>query len=152
MDNENNKPSEKVEQAVECFKREGGYNCAQSIFATYSEAFGIDRDMAFKLSCGLGGGMGKTGQACGAVSGAVLALGLKYGRYLPEDRVSKEHTYSLVQEFEKMFIERNGSIKCDELLGFEMRTADRDTVKEITKQRCPRFVQDAAEILETFLE
>ena len=141
----------RVDRAVECHAMENGFNCSQSIFMTYSEDFGIDREAALKLSCGLGGGMGRTGHVCGAVTGAVLILGLKYGRYKLEDKESKERTYSLVQEFEKQFIERNGTVVCDELLKINMRTADKDFIKALTKKECHRYIRDAAEILEGFL-
>ena len=141
----------RVERAIEFFKDTNGFNCAQSIFATYSEAFGLDRETALKLSCGLGAGMGKTGQVCGAVSGAILALGLKYGRYRLEDTESKDRTYALVQEFEKLFCERNKTVNCNELLQIDLRTADREVVREITQKQCSRYVRDAAEILETLI-
>ena len=143
----------KVGQALECFDGINGFSCSQSVFSTYAEEFGLDKEMALKLSCGLGGGMGRTGQACGAVTGAIMVLGLKYGKYLREDNASKERTYALVQEFIKQFNERNNTINCNELLQIDdMRTTDKELLKKLTREQCPRYVRDAAEILETLLE
>ena len=69
--------SERSEKAEALFK--SGYNCSQSVFAAYADIFGIDTETALKISCGLGGGCGRQRELCGAVSGAVLAIGMKYG-------------------------------------------------------------------------
>ena len=141
----------KVDEVMEFFQNGKGFNCAQSIFATYCEDFGLDRETALKLSCSLGGGMGRLGQACGAVSGACLVIGLKHGKFLPDDRESKENTYKLVQEFGRRFIERNQTLNCHELLQIDLRYADAQTIKERVRETCPRAVKDAAEILESIL-
>ena len=59
----------KANEAVACFQE--GFNCSQAVFLTYCEEFGLlDRKTALKIACGLGGGMGRLGGTCGAVSGA----------------------------------------------------------------------------------
>ena len=142
---------DRVEKALSTFDRATGFNCAQSVFTAFSGDFGLDRETALKLSCGLGGGMGRCGQACGAVSGAVMALGLKYGKYLQDDNESKERTYSTVQEFIKQFTERNKTVNCNELVGLDIRTADKQLVKETCANVCPGFVKDAVEIAGSLL-
>ena len=57
-----------------------GYNCAQSVLFSFCEELGLDAETALKLSCGLGAGMGRQGEVCGAVSGGIVVLGLKFGR------------------------------------------------------------------------
>ena len=141
----------KANEAVEFFTSGQGFNCAQSVFSTYCEDFGVDRDTALKLSCGLGGGMGRLGQVCGAVSGACLVIGLKHGKFLPDDGESKEKTYTLVHEFGKKFIERNQTVNCHELLQVDLLHGDKQTIKERVSEICPRVVKDAAEILESIL-
>ncbi len=86
-----------------------GFNCAQSVFLAYAEDFGLDRETAAKISCGLGGGVGRMREVCGAVTGASLVLGLRHG----ED---KAVVYPHVQEFCRRFKEEVGSIVCHELL------------------------------------
>ena len=142
----------KVNEAMEFFNNGKGFNCAQAIFSTYCEDFGLDdKEIALKLSCGLGGGMGRFGQICGAVSGAFLVIGLKHGKFLPDDRESKEKTYALVHEFGERFVKRNQTANCHELLQLDLRYADKQAIRERVREVCPRVVKDAAEILESIL-
>lgn len=139
----------KAEKAVEIFSN--GYNCAQAVLTAYCEDYGIDLDTARRISCGFGGGMGRTSEVCGAVSGAIMLIGLKHGKYLKEDELSKEKTYALIQEFNKRFKELNGSVNCTELLGVELLTGDKAFIASKVKTVCPKMVRDAAVIVEDIL-
>lgn len=142
----------KVEEAASTYM--SGFNCAESIVSTYAPRFGIDRDKALKLACGLGAGMGKTGNACGAVAGAVVVLGLRFGRTEPEDEVSKDHVYDSVREFTRRFSAENGSISCNDLLGCDIGTErgyKEASDKELFTEICPSFIKKAAVILEEML-
>jgi len=139
----------KAGEAVACFKQ--GYNCAQAVFSTYSEELGLDRETALKVSCGFGAGMGRRQETCGAVAGACLLIGLKYGKVAREDDAAKEKTYALVREFAGLFEERNGTTNCRELLGVDMIDGDKQAIAEGLKTVCPKMVQDAAEIIEELL-
>lgn len=139
----------KATQAVACFHN--GFNCAQAVLSTYCEALGLDKETALKLSCGLGAGMGRLGHVCGAVSGAYLLLGLKYGQSQSNDKEAKEKTYALVQAFSKRFEERNGTTICRDLLGVDLLLDDKVLAAERVKDVCPKMVQDAAEIIEELL-
>jgi len=139
----------KIENAVECFNN--GFNCAQAVFSTYCEQLGLDKETALKISCGFGGGMGRLGETCGAVSGAYLLIGLKYGMYLKDDGAAKEKTYELVGEFSRLFKERNKTTICRELLGVDLLAGDKRTASERVKSICPKMVRDAAEIVEELL-
>ena len=141
----------RVNEVVEFFTNGKDYNCAQAVFSSYCGDYGLDRETALKLSCGLGAGMSRLGQTCGAVSGACLVIGLKHGRFLPEDMESNENTYALVQEFAKRFIERNKTLNCNEILQLDLRYADKQLVNERFHKICPCIVKDAAEILESIL-
>jgi C_GCAxxG_C_C family probable redox protein len=96
------------EEKAETFFKEG-YNCAQAVFCAFAEDFGIDLALAKRLSCGLGGGVGRQREVCGAVTGAVLVLGLRHG----ED---KAVVYPRVQAFCAAFAREAGSIVCRTLL------------------------------------
>ncbi|MDR0249996.1 MAG: C-GCAxxG-C-C family protein [Burkholderiales bacterium] len=133
---------------MECFDNGKGFNCAQSVVSAYCEGFGLDKEVALKLACGLGAGMGRLGHTCGAVSGAYLVIGLKHGNFLLEDKASKEKTYALVREFEKRFSERNRTTICRELLQVDLLNDDKQMVNERFLEICPCLVKDAAEILE----
>lgn len=132
----------KVDEAVECFNN--GLNCSQAILSTYCEQFGFNKETAIKLSCGFGAGMGKLGKTCGAVTGAYLLIGLKYGE-------EKEKTYQLVQAFEKRFVKRNKTTDCKELLGVDLLHDDKEKAKQRVSEICSAVVKDAAEMIEDIL-
>ena len=99
----------------------------------------------------LGAGMGRLQETCGAVSGAYLLIGLKHGKFTKEDDPAKEKTYTLVQEFARLFEERNRTLNCREILGVDLISGDRQIATERVKTLCPKMVRDAAEIIEQIL-
>jgi len=143
--------STKAEQAVERFRK--GFNCSQAVLSSYSEQFGLDCEKAFKVATGFGGGM-RMGDTCGAFTGALMVLGLKYGNTTVEDKKAKAKTYTKVKEYTKRFKTRNGSITCRELLGCDVSTSEgmkEAKNKGLFSSICPTVVQDAGEILEEML-
>jgi C_GCAxxG_C_C family probable redox protein len=133
---------------------EQGFNCAQSVCAAYAEHFGLDREIALRVSAGFGGGMGRLAGTCGAVSGAFMIIGLKYGAVQADDKESKENAYAQVREFAQRFTKRHGSLLCKELLGCDISTPEgyqRAKEEQLFTTRCPQLVQDAAEILEAMM-
>lgn len=139
----------KVQQAIDCFN--SGFNCSQAILSTYCEDLGLDKETALKIACGLGAGMGRLGDTCGAVSGSYLLIGLKYGQYRSDDKEAKEKTYAMVRDFAELFKERNKTTNCRELLGVDLICGDKQTALERVKVVCPQVVRDTAEILEQML-
>jgi C_GCAxxG_C_C family probable redox protein len=142
----------KANEALSCFKE--GFSCSQAVFAVYAVEMGMDRGIALKISQAFGGGMGHMGQTCGAVTGAFMVIGLKYGRTRADDDEAKVKTYSLVKEFTEKFKARNGTIICRELLGCDIGTPEGERIakeKKLFSTVCPDFVQDAVEILEEIL-
>lgn len=135
----------KIEEAVETFK--SGFNCSQSVISTYASELGLNRDLALLISSGFGGGLGRTGEVCGAVTGAIMALGLKHG-YTVFSNEAKEKVYSIVRDFITRFKEKNNSILCRELLGADINTPEG---RERAHIICPKLVGDAVEILEKIL-
>ncbi|MCL2625975.1 MAG: C-GCAxxG-C-C family protein [Cystobacterineae bacterium] len=140
----------KVNEAVACFK--SGFNCSQAILSTYSEALGLDEKTALKIACGLGAGMGRRQETCGAVSAAYLLIGLKYGNTSKEDSHEREESYAWVRKFAALFEERNKTTHCFELLGVDLTKGDKQIASERVKELCPKLVQDAAEIIEQIIE
>ncbi len=139
--------------AVACFKE--GCNCSQAVLSTYAPTLGLDRETALRVAAAFGGGMGRTGETCGAVSGALMVIGLRYGQSTAGDEEAKEKTYNLAGEFLKRFAARNdGCVKCRELLGRDVGSPeDRQAAREqgLFDTLCPKFVRDAAEIVEQLL-
>lgn len=136
----------RVEEAVETFK--SGFNCSQSVISTYSPELGLSRELALLISSGFGGGLGRTGEVCGAVTGAIMAIGLKYGFTIFSNE-AKEKIYNMVREFIARYKERNNSILCRELLGADINTPEG---RERAHILCPKLVRDSAEILEEMLK
>lgn len=141
----------KEEIAISRF--EEGYMCSQSVFSTYAPDLGVDRDTAIKIAGAFGGGVGRTGEICGAVSGALMALGLKHASTLPGEQ-EKEKIYVLVKEFLHRFKTRNRSVICRELLQCDISTPEgikRAKEQKLIANTCPLIIRDACEILEQLL-
>ena len=139
----------KEEMAVECFAK--GYNCAQSVFSTFSEDFGLDKTIALKIANGFGGGI-RCGEVCGAVSGAIMAISLKCGFFIEKDLEQKAICNGKVYEFIERFKANNGSIVCRELLGIDIRSPEDFSppeAKAIFSVKCPNFIKSAVQILES---
>lgn len=128
---------------------DGGFNCAQSVFVSFCESYGIPKETGLKIAGGLGGGV-RSGEICGAVSGAVLVIGLKYGQTVPGDLQAKEFCGAETVKFISAFRERNKAITCRELLGIDTSVGNN---REIAKNRgllaiCPSLINSAVEILQ----
>ena len=142
----------KAENARATFTK--GFNCSQAVLSSFGEEFGLDPIMAYKVAAAFGGGMGHMGETCGAVTGAFMVIGLKYGLTVADGSQSHKKSFSAVQDFVEQFKSRHGSIVCRDLLGFDIsdRNAFREAMKQgIPQKICPKLVQDAAEIVETLI-
>ena len=140
-----------TEKALKYYQE--GYNCAQSVYTPFAEKQGGDRDTALKTAAGFGGGMGRLGNTCGVVSGAFMALGLKYGSTEAGPEI-KANMYAIIREFAERFLERNESLECRGLLGLDISIPEefeKAKAEKLTAKLCPKFIQDAAEILEEML-
>ncbi|MBI4698194.1 MAG: C_GCAxxG_C_C family protein [Nitrospirae bacterium] len=133
----------KSEIAVSFFKQ--GFNCAQALLAVYSAEFNLEQETALKIGSPIGGGMGRRGETCGAVAGAFMIIGLKYGMSRPDDKKAKDRTYDLVENFMDKFKAHNNSIVCRELLGCDIKSPG---ATRIAKDKGPKYIQDAVKILE----
>ncbi|MBQ2831865.1 C-GCAxxG-C-C family protein [Methanobrevibacter sp.] len=133
-----------VEEAVQLF--EDGYMCSQAVLAVFCEEFGLSREQAFKISISFGGGMRK-GEVCGACTGAIMALGLRYGE-------NKSKSDEMCVKFLDSFKKENGSYICRDLLDCDIRTEegikyaiDNNLFKEI----CPKMVESAVKIAQELI-
>lgn len=138
------------ERAEQNFR--SGYNCTQAIVLAFLDDMKADRETVLAIAHPFGGGMGRMRLTCGAVSGAVMCLGL----FFPD--LSKSELYALVQEFSRRFEKKNGSIICGALLtgaGIQAETspkAEARTEEYYKKRPCPLLIRDAAELLEEMLK
>jgi C_GCAxxG_C_C family probable redox protein len=133
---------------------EQGFSCSQAVLTTFCEKLGLDEELGLRLADGFGGGFGRMGLTCGAVTGAIMVIGLKEGRTSAADTEAKQRTSRLVREFIKQFEGRNKATACRELLQCDISTDEghkRATEQNLFKTRCPGFVADAAKILDEIL-
>jgi len=139
---------DRTQQAVSTFQ--SGFNCSQAIVRTYGPDYGLSPLDGLRIGCGFGGGM-RRAETCGAVTGALMILGLRYGPQHLADIAAKESVYAKVTEFCSRYESRCGSIVCRELLGCDISSPEgmeRATVDGLFRTVCPKIVQTAAEILE----
>ena len=132
---------------------EQNFNCAQSIFATYAVEHGIEETLALRLGTNFGGGARK-GELCGAVSGALMVLGLLYGHSERGDAAAKARAYALSEEYMNRFIRENGSVVCRELLGYDLSVPEQMASireKDLFHVRCLEIIRSAAAILDKLL-
>lgn len=108
-------PEERGDLAASLFRT--GYNCSQSVVLAFSDLTGTDPDALARLASSFGGGMGRLREVCGAVSGALMILGLLYGYGDPETGSVKAGHYARVQELALAFEKDHGSLVCRTLLG-----------------------------------
>lgn len=132
-----------------------GYNCAQSIFAAFSDVTGMDKKEALRISSSFGGGMGRMREVCGTMSGAFMVLGALYG-YDHPDRDEQAKLYGMVQSIANKFKEEHGTIICKELLsGLKLDSSFVPAVRDekyYKSRPCLKFVEDAARLLDEFIE
>jgi len=127
---------------------ESKMNCAQSVLTAFCEELGLDRMTALKLARGFGGGMGRGGKTCGAVSGAYMVIGLQEAAM---SRDGVEAVYARIKEFNQRFTELFSSTECKALLNCDLSTPEghaRARAEGMFTKICPAFVRGAVEILE----
>jgi C_GCAxxG_C_C family probable redox protein len=124
------------------------------VLSGFGEELGLDREQALRVAGAFGGGMARMGEQCGAVTGAFMVIGLKYGKVKAGDEAARERTYGLAREFVTRFSARHGSIRCRELLGYDLSDPEERKgahQKGLFDTLCPQLVRDATEILEELL-
>ena len=115
----------------------------------------MDPATAMKIASGFGGGMGRMGEMCGAVTGAIMVLGLKYGQTRSDDKVAKERAHALVREFAGKFEKQHGFLVCRELLGCDISRPEGFKLaveKNLFHTVCPKYVAGAVRILTQMFE
>jgi len=139
----------KVESAVELYRR--GCACSQAIVATYGPEAGGEREQALRMACAFGGGM-RMAETCGAVSGALMVIGLRHAGRPCDTSAGRKEANAHATDFIARFKERRGSVLCRELLGCDISTllgAATAREQNLFATVCADIVRDAAELLET---
>ena len=142
-----------ADKATELFLND--CNCAQAVFAAFSDLMGMDEKQALKLASSFGGGMGRLREVCGAVSGAFMVIGALYGYDYNDDEKKKAH-YELIQQMASEFKAVHGTYICRELLQIEQAvsppTPSPRTAEYYASRPCVRFVETAALIAEKVIK
>jgi len=141
-----------IEKASKYFSE--GFNCAQAVFCAIAEQYGLDKETALKIASGFGGGMGRMQKTCGAVTGAILAIGYIRGYHHPEAGAEKEITYALTRELLERFTQLHATTECSELLGQSLMTEEgKACIKELnlTESVCSNCVKDAVILAEDLI-
>jgi C_GCAxxG_C_C family probable redox protein len=131
-----------------------GYNCSQAVLQAFAARLGLRQEIAAPLATCFGAGISFQGAQCGAVSGALLVLGLEYGNSSSEDKAAKALAYTKAGEFIRRFKTIHQTVQCRELLGFDLsQPGEFERAREtgVFEERCPIFVRQAAEILSSML-
>jgi C_GCAxxG_C_C family probable redox protein len=136
----------KTETAIRLFR--DGYSCSQAVLM----ACAGESSSAAMTASAFGGGMGRLQKTCGAVTGAYIWFGMKFGAPGLPGEVDKARVYDRVREFNKVFTMRNGTDQCSELLGEDLNTPEgKENIarKGLSQKVCEKCIRDAIEIIET---
>jgi C_GCAxxG_C_C family probable redox protein len=146
--------TDRKEKAMEFHKK--GLNCAQAVLGAFAADFNFDEKTAFKIACGFGAGMGRLQYTCGAVTGAIMVLGLKHGNISEGETYLdiKKRTYEAVRHLADEFKKKHNALGCMELLGLNLN--DEAQFKEYKDRNlsvtiCEKCIVDAVSILEEML-
>jgi C_GCAxxG_C_C family probable redox protein len=129
-----------------------GFYCAEAILMAYCEHYDIKSDLIPKIATGFCSGLARTSQICGAATGAILALNLRYGRTDPQTSV--DQNYQAIQKFLTQFENKFGSTNCMELTGCDFNTDEGQNKFKAnnTMEQCSNYVKEAMHLLMSICE
>jgi C_GCAxxG_C_C family probable redox protein len=137
------------EQAKELFL--SGNNCAQSVLISFAEDLKFSKELALKMAAGFGGGMGKQQETCGAVTGAIMVLGLLKGEDVNNNDELKASAYGAVKDLTRDFVAEYKTTNCRELIGCDLNTPEGSAKfkdDKIMENVCVNCVKKAVQIVE----
>jgi C_GCAxxG_C_C family probable redox protein len=144
---------DRSEKALSYFDNK--FNCSQSVLTAFADESGLSEEESLRVSCAFGGGMGRQQHTCGAVTGAAMALGLRFGKGKNDNDEKKLQTYDKTVELFDEFTKLNGSTNCRELLN-NLNMRDEKELELINEQNlfhtnCRKYVADAVRITENII-
>jgi C_GCAxxG_C_C family probable redox protein len=132
-----------------------GYNCAQSVLYSFCDDLHFEKNTALKIACGFGVGMGLKGKVCGAVTGGIMVMGIKFGRGEKGEPTAMYLTYTKTRELMSQFTDKHGTFICRNLIhGLELTTEEGQKQfmeKDLLNKSCILYVQSVVEILENLI-
>jgi len=141
---------ERSEHAKELFLE--GNNCTQSVLLSFADEYGYSKELALKISAGFGGGMGKTQETCGAVSGAIMVLGIREGEKASDNDELKSGAYGSVKKLISKFTDEFQTTSCRELTGCDFNTDsgnEKFRSEGVMEKICAPCIKRAVEIVES---
>lgn len=125
-----------------------GFNCAESVLLIVTGEWGIRNNLIPRIATAFGGGIGRQGHICGALSGGVISIGVKYGRDKGRDQAARDKSYALVREFFRRFKNEFGNVNCYELIGCDLTTPEGiEKLRMLHPEKCAKFIARTAEIV-----
>ncbi len=143
---------ERKKLAIENFKT---MNCNQAVLATLGPELGLAVEHCLGVGLSFGGGMGRQGKTCGAVTGAYVVIGLWSSKQSPSLQDQKKIAAEKVKEFNQLFIEMNHSLECKTLLNFDLsipEEAEEASKMGVFDTLCPVLVGNSVVLLEKLLK
>lgn len=139
------------DRALELFKSD--WLCAEAVLTAVAEAYGVSSPLVPRMATPFCAGLGRSGGPCGALSGALLALGVLRGRDEP-DRAAWLTVQSQAQNLTHRFTQRFGALTCPDLLGVDLNTPEGQKAfagQEMKQKKCREYVLGAVELVEAVL-
>jgi C_GCAxxG_C_C family probable redox protein len=134
---------------------EEGFLCSESVLMALGDCLGISSDLIPRIATGFGAGIGRKGEVCGAASGGVMGLGLKFGREVVEGGEGERKPYWFATEFLTRFEARCGEVRCQDLLGLDLSRPE--AVEEYRRRgywdtKCRELIKTAAGLSHDLIE
>lgn len=126
-----------------------GYNCAQSVLLTMFKYWNGESELIPRIATAFGGGIGRRGSLCGALTGGVMAIGIKHGTNEPSPE-KRLKAYEIAQRFYDQFERRYGSVFCRDLIGCNLSNLEefkKAQEANVFEKKCSNFLKGAVEIL-----
>lgn len=137
----------KANKAVELYDK--GYSCSQAVLSVFTQDFDLAPELTLKISTAFGGGMAGTEGTCGTLTGALMVIGLRYGKVLPDDSNAKAKTYKITKELFTTFENKNKSLLCGDL---KLKDTSTDEKKRLSHEICNKYIYEAVQILEELFQ
>ena len=140
----------KSEMAVSLMKE--GSSCSQAVLTVFADELGLKKTDAHKIMTAFGGGFGRKQLVCGALSGGVAALNMKYGSEESSDAQGKTLAYDKVNLFLSELEKKWGKTDCRSLLGYDF--SDKDAAQKakdenLSAKVCHNLVKDVVQYIES---
>lgn len=123
---------------------EQGFLCSESVLLALSKALNVKSEIIPRIATGFGAGIGRHGEICGALTGAIMGLGIKFGRNHPSETPEGQPAYAYSQTMVNLFLAHFGHIRCKDLLGLDISSEDGVTEyrqQKLWETKCQDLIQ-----------